>query len=105
MQNRLTIVLFVTIIMVGITLGSPPTPGPPIDGGPCKPTKKVLGSLCLPVNYLDKFQAESIDDNILNLACKDEELKEELRSIVPITGHRIAILNAFKAAFKADKLT
>ncbi|CAG7665062.1 unnamed protein product [Allacma fusca] len=65
--------------------------------------EKVLESLCLPVNYLDKFQAESIDDNIRNLACKDEELKEELRSIVPITGHRIAILNAFKAAFKADK--
>ncbi|CAG7720294.1 unnamed protein product [Allacma fusca] len=40
MQNRLTVVLFVAITMVGITLGSPPTPGPPIDGGPCKPPSK-----------------------------------------------------------------
>ncbi|CAG7730716.1 unnamed protein product [Allacma fusca] len=37
-KQCLTCVVIVVGLMVIATFGSPPTPGPPIDGGPCVPT-------------------------------------------------------------------
>ncbi|CAG7825661.1 unnamed protein product [Allacma fusca] len=63
----------------------------------------VFHQLQLPVNYMEKFRAECMDDQIMTMTLKDEDMKEELRSVVPVTGHRIAIINAFKSAINANQ--
>ncbi|CAG7837109.1 unnamed protein product [Allacma fusca] len=58
--------------------------------------EKILDRLQLPVDYLQKFRDQCLDDKTMKLTLKDEDLKEELRHIVPVAGHRIAIISSFK---------
>ncbi|CAG7824604.1 unnamed protein product, partial [Allacma fusca] len=58
--------------------------------------EKILNGLQLPVDYLQKFRVQCLDDKTIKLTLKDEDLKEELRHIVPVAGHRIAISSSFK---------
>ncbi|CAG7649689.1 unnamed protein product [Allacma fusca] len=61
-KQLLTVIVIVVGLMIIATFGSPPTPGPPIGGGPCVPhngrcwsTRQCCTGIC------DKMLAYCID--------------------------------------------
>ncbi|CAG7830775.1 unnamed protein product [Allacma fusca] len=53
--------------------------------------EKILNGLQLPVDYLQKFRDQCLDDKTMELTMKDEDRKEELRHIVSVAASCAAV--------------